>query len=146
MQTLTGRCLCGAVSYEITGGLGPIYNCHCSKCRRWQGSAYRTRAAISSKNFKWVSGEEHVKEYWGGEGESTSKTFCEICGSSLISRLVNDPDYIGLPIGGLEQDPGIRPIAHLFVGSKAPWHEITDDLPQYEAWPPGGKAAVRQKS
>jgi hypothetical protein len=28
-------------------------------------------------------------------------------------------------------DPGIRPSAHIFVGSKAPWFTITDDLPQY---------------
>ena len=143
IQKLTGRCLCGTVSYEITGGLGPIYNCHCSKCRRWHGSAYRTRAAVETKNFKWTSGEEYVKEYLR-EGEATSKTYCDICGSSLISRIVNDPEYIGLPIGGLEQDPGNRPVAHIFVGSKAPWYEITDDLPQYAEWPPGGRGVVRQ--
>ncbi len=100
---------------------------------------------METKNFKWTSSEEHVTAYLG-EGETTSKTFCDICGASLISRIVNDPEYIGLPIGGLEQDPGNRPVAHIFVGSKAPWYDITDALPQYQEWPPGGRGAVRQNA
>jgi len=42
-----------------------------------------------------------------------------------------------VPMGSLDDDPGIRPTAHIFVGSKAPWFEIADDLPQYkESTPP----------
>jgi hypothetical protein len=42
-----------------------------------------------------------------------------------------------IPSPGLDDDPGARPELHIFVASKAPWHEISDDLPQYEAAPPG---------
>jgi hypothetical protein len=48
-----------------------------------------------------------------------------------------------LPIAGLDQDPGVQPQMNIFVGSKAPWYEITDGLPQYEEWPPGGANSVR---
>ena len=139
----TGRCLCGKISYEIEGEIGPIYNCHCSKCRRWHGSACRTRASVRSKDFKWTSGEALLSRFHSSD--TVVKTFCSVCGSNLISILEDNPDFIGLPLGGLEQDPGHKPKGHLFVGSKAPWHEITDDLPQYEAWPPGAEEAVRGK-
>ena len=93
------------------------------------------------KNFRWVCGEEHLSQYHSSD--HVIKTFCSICGSNLISILEENPDFIGLPLGGLEQDPGVRPQANIFVGSKAPWYEITDGLPQYEAWPPGGASTVR---
>src|SRR3990170_3184059 len=120
MNKLTGRCLCGAIAYEINGELGPIVNCHCSKCRRWHGAAFRTRSAVESKKFKWLQGEEHLSKYHSSD--RIIKTFCSICGSNLISILEDNPDYIGLPIGGLEQDPGTRPLMNIFVGSKAPWY------------------------
>jgi len=140
-KKLIGRCLCEKISYEITGDLGPIFNCHCSKCRRWHGSAFRTRAAIETKNFNWLTGEELVSGYTYADGNIT-KTFCANCGSSLITKF-KDRDYIGLPIGGLELGPGNKPIANIFVGSKAPWYEITDGLPQYDEWPPGASDVVR---
>ncbi len=133
MKKLSGKCLCGAVAYEINGELGPIVHCHCSMCRRWHGSAFRTRCTVNSENFKWLKGEEHLSKYH--LSEQVIQTFCGICGSSLISMYEDNPNDIGLPIGGLEQDPGSRPIAHIFVGSKSPWYEITDDLPQYEELP-----------
>ncbi len=134
MKTLTGKCLCGAIEYEIEGGIGPIVNCHCSKCRRWHGAAFRTRSAVKRKNFKWIKGEEHLSKY--RSSKHNIKTFCSICGSNLISIPEDKPDFIGLPIGGLEQDPGNRPLMNIFVDYKAPWYEITDELPQYSEWPP----------
>lgn len=144
MKKLTGKCLCEAISYEINGELGAIYNCHCSKCRRWHGSAFRTRASLQKSNFKWLSGEEYLSKY--NSSENITKTFCSICGSPLISLIKDNPDFIGLPLGGLNEDPGRRPEANIFVGSKAPWFEINDGLPQYDEWPPGGPLSVRVSS
>jgi hypothetical protein len=144
MKKLTGKCLCGAISYEITGELGAIYNCHCSKCRRWHGAAFRTRASVKSSSFKWLSGEEHLSKY--DSSDNITKTFCRICGSALISLIKDNPEFIGLPLGGLEEDPGTRTIANIFVSSKAPWYEITDGIPQYDKWPPDGPSSVRAKS
>ncbi len=141
MTKLTGQCLCGAIAYEINGPIGSIINCHCLKCRRWHGSAFRTRSAVKSKNFKFLKGEESLSKYHSSE--HVVKTFCSICGSNLISILENNPDYIGLPIGGLEQDPGNRPSMNIFVDSKAPWYDITDGLPQYSEWPDGGPDSIR---
>lgn len=143
MKKLTGRCLCGDASYEIAGELGPVYNCHCSKCRRWHGAAFRTRATVESKQFAWISGQEGLSQYHSSE--NTVKWFCGKCGSNLISTYDDRPDVIGIPLGGLEQDPGRRPEGHIFAASKSPWHDIVDDLPQYDEWP-GSEDAVKQTS
>lgn len=133
MQTLTGRCLCEGIEYEITGELGPIFNCHCSKCRRWHGAAYRTRATVTKDQFRWVKGESLLSRFHSSE--FIVKTFCSRCGSNLVSTYDEKPDLIGVPLGGLDQAPANRCEGHIFVGSKSPWHEILDDLPQYEEFP-----------
>ena len=103
-------------------------------CRRWHGAAFRTRCTVESKHFKWVKGEELLSKYH--LSESTIYTFCGKCGSNLIALYEDEPNYIGLPIATLEQDPGSRPIANIFAASRAPWYEITDGLPQYADEPP----------
>jgi hypothetical protein len=67
--------------------------------------------------------------------DNVIKTFCSICGSNLMSFYENDPDLVGVPLGGLEQDPESMPVANIFVGSKAPWYQLTDGLPQHQEWP-----------
>jgi len=143
MQLLTGRCLCEGIAYEIRGELGPIFNCHCSKCRRWHGAAFRTRATINAHQFSWLKGEDLLARYHSSE--FVVKHFCKVCGSNLISTYDNDPNKIGVPLGGLEQAPSNRPEGHFWVGSKSPWHEITDGLPQYDTWP-GSHDKVRETS
>jgi len=133
MQKLTGRCLCEGIEYEIKGQLGPIYNCHCSKCRRWHGAAFRTRATIKASQFKWIKGSELVSRFHSSE--NVVKSFCSKCGSNLISTYDDKPHLIGLPLGGLDQAPDNRCEGHIFVGSKSPWYQITDDLAQYNEFP-----------
>ena len=141
MQLLTGRCLCEAIAYEIRGELGPIFHCHCSKCRRWHGAAFRTRATINASQFTWTRGEELLSRYHSSE--FVVKHFCSVCGSNLISTYDDDPAKIGVPLGGLDQAPANAPEGHFFVGSKAPWFTITDGLPQHDTWP-GSHAKVRE--
>lgn len=140
MQLLTGRCLCEAIRYQITGSLGPIYNCHCSRCRRWHGAAYRTRSTIKKSQFTWISGEHLLHKY--NSSPTTTKTFCSVCGSSLVSLYEEEPDKVGIPLGGLDQAPDNSIQGHFFVGSKSPWHNIVDDLPQYHEFP-GSRGTVR---
>ena len=58
---------------------------------------------------------------------------CAACGSLLFS-VVRDGAYVHVALGSLVNAHGIRPTEHIFVGSKAPWFEITDDLPQFASW------------
>lgn len=83
MQILSGKCLCDGIEYQITGDIGPIFNCHCSLCRRWHGAAFRTRSTINADQFKWLKGENLLSGYFSSP--TTERTFCSVCGSNLIS-------------------------------------------------------------
>jgi hypothetical protein len=142
MSTIRAKCLCEGIEYVIEGKLGPIYNCHCSKCRRWHGSAFRTRASIETSQFKIVKGSELLSSF--KSSQNVTKHFCRECGSPIHSTYLDSPEVIGIPLGALE---GVEssPEAHIFVESKASWYEIADDLPQYLNWP-GSESEVRNTS
>ena len=132
MSVVRGSCLCGGVKFEIMGPLIRVLNCHCSKCRKQHGAAFRSRARVGIADFKWLQGEELVKFYESSPG--FHRGFCSLCGSPIINKS-SAPEF-GVPLGTLDADPGVRPELHCFVANKAPWFEITDDLPQFGEYPP----------
>jgi hypothetical protein len=133
---ITGSCLCGDVAYEIDGGISPIWLCHCTKCRRSTGSAFHASTVTKPENFRWLKGEAGIREY--ADTPDYKLSFCGRCGSPVPSVL-EKYGMMFLHAGGLEGDPGREVVHHIFVGSKAPWYEITDPHPQYdEHKPPEG--------
>ena len=131
---IRGSCLCGQIRYELDGGVELINHCHCSMCRKAHGAAFRSRARVRAADFRWVRGEELVIYYASSAGNH--RGFCRVCGSPLLSRFDHDPSIYGLPLGALDDDPGVKPKFHVFVANKAPWFDITDELPQFPALPP----------
>jgi hypothetical protein len=97
-------------------------------CRKLHAAAFRTRARVATKDWKTLTGEEFIKFYESSPGEW--KAFCRECGSSLFTKFDRHPEVLGFPLGTLDTDPGVKPARHVFVGSKAPWYDITDSLPQ----------------
>ena len=129
MAKITGNCLCGDVRYEIDGKISPIWFCHCGKCRRSSGSAFHSSAVCRPEQFRWLSGEDSIREY---EDTPTYKVrFCTRCGSPVPSYL-ESYGQVFLHVGGLNEETGRRVGHHIFVGSKAPWYEIADGLPKYD--------------
>jgi len=127
-----GGCLCRTVRYAVDGNIGEVSHCHCSMCRRIHGAAFATYGAVPRENFRWTSGTDAVQRYQSSQ--TLERTFCGYCGSSLLAILKAEPDVFYVALGTTDGDPKCRPALHIFVGSKAPWYEITDDLPQHEAW------------
>ena len=144
MPKVRGSCLCGGVKFEIDGPMLRPLNCHCTFCRKQQGAAFRSRARVRRSDFKWLQGEELLTYYEATPGYR--RGFCRVCGSPIVNRAEphsplaqHNPrslDEFGIALAVLDDDPGVRPESHCFVRSKAPWFEITDDLPQYEGYPP----------
>jgi hypothetical protein len=126
VSALTGKCYCGAVEYRVADEFLYAANCHCSNCRRTTGSAFKPFAGIEREKLEVTDGADKLLVY--GE-EALNDTHCGVCGSLLYS-VVRDGEYVHVAMGTLQDEPSIRPTEHIFVGSKAPWFEITDDLPQ----------------
>ena len=132
-MSIKGSCLCGDVTYEVSAPLQVIGNCHCSRCTKAHGAAFATWGIINPGDFRWTAGEDCVQGYESSPGHT--RYFCGNCGAPLAAS--HDGDVGEVAVGTLDGDPGARPSVHIFVGSKAPWHEIADSLPQHEEWPPG---------
>ena len=126
--TLAGKCFCGAVRYSVPDAFLYAMNCHCSNCRRTTGSAFKPFAGIAREKLAVTQGQDKLLVY--GD-DKANDTHCKACGSLLYS-VVRDGAYVHVAMGTLVDSPTIRPSRHIFVGSKAPWFTITDDLPQHQ--------------
>jgi hypothetical protein len=127
-RTLAGACECGAVRYEVTDAFLYAANCHCSRCRAGTGTAFKAFAGIEREKLAIAAGSDKLLVF--GE-EDANHTRCGVCGSLLFS-VVRDGAYVHVAMGSLVDAPSIRPTEHIYVGSKAPWFEITDALPQHD--------------
>jgi hypothetical protein len=130
---MTAKCLCGGVRIEITGKVGPIVYCHCSRCRKASGTAFGANVDVREKYWQVASGSDLIREFESSPG--VWRAFCGRCGSPIYSRRTAAPDVFRLRLGLLEADPDRRPLAHFWVASKAPWYAIADDLPQFAEGP-----------
>ncbi|WP_105371117.1 GFA family protein [Neorhizobium huautlense] len=128
MKRLSGECFCGAVAYAVEDAFVYAAICHCSNCRRTTGSAFKPFAGIPREKLALTKGADSLLIYGGPDNHDAH---CRACGSLLYS-LVREAAWVHVAMGTLVDAPTIRPTHHIFVGSKAPWYEITDDLPQYE--------------
>ena len=126
---IDGGCLCGGVRFRLTGKLGPAGYCHCKQCQRASGSAFAANAPVRTAYFQLTAGADLVSEYESSRGKF--RAFCRRCGSPVYSRRDTEPELRRIRLGTLDGDPERRPLAHVWVASKAPWHAITDALPQY---------------
>ncbi|MFZ8983123.1 MAG: GFA family protein [Steroidobacteraceae bacterium] len=138
-MTIHGRCLCGSVAFTIDAPLTDMVHCHCSMCRKAHGTQFVTWAAAPLAAFRW-SGNTSLIDKVESDGHE-ARCFCRTCGSSLpIER--PSRELVEIPVGLLDEDPGSRPVMHIFVGSKAAAYEIPDALPRHEAFQPGSSGQV----
>ena len=132
---LNGSCACGSVCYVIGGQLiGPVTYCHCWRCRKHSGSSFGTTAGVNAEEFTVTRGELRSWESTPG----VHRFFASCCGSPIYKRDDAAPEILGFRLGTLDTDPAVSVDVHFMVGSKAPWVEIDDDLPQEAGGPPFG--------
>jgi hypothetical protein len=136
MTELTGGCGCGAVRFAIDAPLGRAAYCHCTRCQRRTGTAASANASIAPGSLRITSGEDRIGA-WEPDG-GWAKLFCRDCGGALFSRDPARPEVMGVRLGTIDGDPGVRPSGHQFTAYAAPWEPIPDDgLPR---WPEGRPA------
>lgn len=126
---IVGGCLCGGVRYEYDGTIEEISLCHCSMCRKAQGSAYVAVSPIDAARFRVTSGQALLKAYRAVPEKA--RVFCAQCGSPIYSAHDQFPAVLRLRLGTIETPFICRQAYHAFVDSKADWEIIADGLPQY---------------
>jgi len=130
---ITGACLCGAVRWSYDAPFTAMVHCHCSMCRKHNGTLFVTVVAGPLGTFHWREGTEKI-----GTWQSSARgrrSFCTVCGSK-VPVVSHESQQVYMPAGALEGELGIRPQLHLFTGSKSPDYTIADGLPQHLEYPP----------
>lgn len=132
---LRASCLCGGVAFELATPPLRFYNCHCRRCRKARAAAHASNLFAAADGARFTRGEALLVSYKVAEAERFAQVFCRVCGSPM-PRIDPARGSVVIPGGALDDDPGLRPQAHIFVAAKALWWEIRDGLPQYAAYPP----------
>jgi hypothetical protein len=110
--------------------------CHCSRCRKAQGGPFGAHFVVRGRDFRLLTGAAQIRTFVPPAPWKHARSFCATCGASLGELADLDARYLSIAAATLDDDPGIRLTLHEFVGSKAPWFEITDTAPQFQASPP----------
>lgn len=131
---LKGSCLCGQVTYHITGECDKFYFCHCQRCRKATGSAHASNLLFEYATAEWTSGEHLLKQYKVPEAERFANVFCEHCGSRM-PRINREHSFVVLPAGSLDSEPPLKPVARIFQNSRPEWSKASDELICYEEYP-----------
>ena len=134
--TLKGSCLCGAVSYRITGSAGQFWHCHCQRCRKATGTGHASNIIMQPEAVDWTAGNDRLRYFKVPDARRFATVFCSTCGS-LMPRVAQDLSIAVIPAGTLDNDPGILPEARIYQGSRATWSCDSTDLPAYDAYPHG---------
>ncbi len=127
---IEGGCLCGKIRYAIDDAITDVSHCHCSMCRKMHGAAFATYGVVRREHLRWLSGDEYKTVYHSSA--ELERMFCSHCGSTLLCHVHDEPDVDYIALGTVDGDPGCRPAFHIWVGSKAPWYSIADDLPRFD--------------
>lgn len=126
----TGSCLCGGVQFRIEAELAPIQVCHCSQCRKAQGTPFATNTPVSTEAFRLLGGADLLRSFESSPGKE--RVFCSRCGSPIYSSKDTLPGVLRIRAGLLNEALAARPVAHFHTASKANWWSIDDALPRYD--------------
>ena len=130
---ISGGCQCGAVRYTVHAAPSEVVHCHCSMCRKTNGSLFWTGAGVAAEHLT-IEGEKNLTSYQSSP--NVIRQFCRTCGGTLFARLPEAPETIYFTpatlAGGVHPGHPTGSETHIYVGSKVAWKEITDDVPQFE--------------
>ncbi len=124
-----GGCLCGGIRYRYDGEIEEISICHCSQCRKAQGSAFAAVSPVAAAGFHILAGAGLLREYRSSPDKV--RVFCANCGSPIYSAKDDVPGVRRLRLGTVDTPLRCDNAFHIFTDSKASWWEITDDFPRY---------------
>jgi hypothetical protein len=125
----TGSCLCGGVTFEITGPMRPVVGCHCTQCRKQSGH-FGAFTACDDKDLSFKTKDTLV---WYRASNSAGRGFCKTCGSLLFWK-GDTATYTSIAAGSLDGATGLKLEGHIFCADKGDYYEIHDGDYQKATW------------
>jgi hypothetical protein len=140
---IKGSCLCSTVAYEVSRPAAGLHIglCSCRSCRKAHAAPFNVYASVPRENFRWLRGEDKTRIYESSPGKN--RHFCSVCGSQLIAEHPGESNVL-LRVALLDDDPGARPVEHIFRSQQVPWCDWESDaIARYEDWGPSGEPTAR---
>ena len=134
MSILSGKCLCGKVSYKCHAEPLTIFNCHCEDCRRATGSVFGTNLFVPEDKVE-IIGEVTSYSHTSDSGSKMTKIFCPNCGSLLFGKNSAKINVLSIRAGSVNQIDKIKPAVNVFMDSKVPSTSIDENLKQAPRMP-----------
>jgi len=129
-MTMTGRCLCGEIRYELSETPTVWGVCHCRNCQRQAGSAFSTLAGVPRSDFNVTAGKPKLfRDSDTASGNTVERYFCGNCGSPIYSALSAQPDMIYLKTGTLDDTSTFKPMFQAWCDSKQAWVTLEEGVP-----------------
>lgn len=122
---VSGSCLCGNVTFEVSGAMRPVIACHCQQCRKTSG--HHVAATSVARDGISISGDVE----WYVSSPTARRGFCPTCGSNLFWDGAGA--NISIFAGTLDGPTGLSLKGHIFCADKGDYYEIGDDLPKADA-------------
>lgn len=116
----TGRCLCGAIVYEILGPVQMTALCHCRNCQRQSGTAYSIITGVLKSDYR-QTGETRIFQDTGDSGRRVERHFCGACGSPILSIIEPLPDMLFIKAGTLDDISELQPAIEVYCDSAMPY-------------------------
>ncbi|MDH0564632.1 GFA family protein [Acinetobacter courvalinii] len=133
-QYFSGRCLCGAVQFELhLNRIKMIYRCYCSLCRKQSGAASNASTVVPTGAFRWQQGEQLIQTYVKETGFTSC--FCRQCGSPVPNALGSKPEIMWIPLGLLQEQFTPELELNFCVNSKVSWAEAHEVLRVFDELP-----------
>ena len=133
---ITGRCLCGSVTY--TADAEPVVQaaCHCTDCQRQTSSPFSVIVGVPADAFH-VEGSTLASFATIGtdHGGETERNFCSACGSPVFSRAAVMPQMVFIKAGSLDDASWVAPAVEAWTSSAQPWSPRFEGAAQLERGP-----------
>ncbi|KAL6246735.1 hypothetical protein RBB50_006042 [Rhinocladiella similis] len=118
-----GACLCGGVTFELSGPPEAVLKCYCDHCQKNAGGPFQIVARYDKNLVSVKTGQDLLTQYRLTDTQSGSpkyKVFCRTCGCTLWTVPTKHGDVfrvvrVSLIEGGLKR---FRPEKALFEERK----------------------------
>lgn len=130
----TGRCMCKAVTYEVTGSPVIVAQCHCEECRRLSGTGHSIGAMFAKENVVFT-GEISEFKYRSDLGSEVTKTFCANCGSPIYGTNTKSSDFLTLTLGSMDDAKDLAVQVVIFERDKKHWDQLGEDVMSFDTQP-----------
>ena len=130
MSYITGGCHCGAIRFDISTDIKTAVNCHCTFCRKLNGSAFSSMVAVPSNFVRFTCGEDQLNKYVASD--DVQKHFCRLCGSPIFNTNKEFPAFHMFFLGALDDHLELQPVANISCSDKLSWVSSIDSIKSFE--------------